>query len=44
MNHLMTEWDEEMIRQSVHAVEVIAADQIRVVLVDGSVILQRIPG
>ena len=44
MNHRMTEWDEEMIRQSVHTVEVISADQIRVVLVDGSIILQRIPG
>ena len=42
MNHHMTEWDEEMIRQSIHAVEVISADQIRVVLVDGSVIMQRV--
>lgn len=42
MNHHMTEWDEEMIRQSIHTVEVISADQIRVVLVDGSVIMQQV--
>ena len=42
MNHHMTEWDEEMIRQSIHTVEVISADQIRVVLVDGSVIMQEV--
>ena len=42
MNYHMTEWDEEMIRQSIHTVEVISADRIRVVLVDGSVIMQRV--
>ena len=42
MKHHMTEWDEEMIRQSIHTVEVISADQIRVVLVDGSVIMQEV--
>ena len=42
MNHHMTEWDEEIIRQSIHTVEVISADQIRVVLVDGSVIMQEV--
>ena len=42
MNNHMTEWDEEMIRQSIHTVEVISADQIRVVLVDGSVIMQEV--
>ena len=44
MDHHMTEWDEEMIRQSIHTVEVISADQIRVVLVDGSVIMQQVSG
>lgn len=42
MDHHMTEWDEEMIRQSIHTVEVVSADQIRVVLVDGSVIMQEV--
>lgn len=42
MDHHMTEWDEEKIRQSIHTVEVISADRIRVVLVDGSVIMQEV--
>ena len=42
MNHHMTEWDEDMIRQSIHTVEVISADQIRVVMVDGTVIMQEV--
>ena len=42
MEHHMTEWDEEMIRQIIHTVEVISADRIRVVLVDGSVIMQQV--
>ena len=42
MDYHMTEWDEEMIRQSIHTVEVVSADQIRVVLVDGSVIMQEV--
>ena len=43
MEHHMTEWDEEMIRQIIHTVEVISADRIRVVLTDGSVVTQQIP-
>ena len=42
MNHHLTEWDEEMVRQIVHTVEVISADQIRVVLTDGTVIMQEV--
>lgn len=42
MNHHLTEWDEEMVRQIVHTVEVISADRIRVVLTDGSVIMQQV--
>jgi len=42
MNHHLTEWDEEMIRQIVHIVEVISADRIRVVLTDGTVIMQEV--
>ena len=42
MNHHLTEWDEEMIRQIVHIVEVICADRIRVVLTDGTVIMQEV--
>ena len=40
MEHQITQWDESMIRQLVHTVEVISADHIRVVLTDGSVIMQ----
>ncbi len=42
MEHRMTEWDEEMIRQSIHTVEVISADRIRVVLSDGTVVVQDV--
>ena len=42
IGHQMTEWDEEGIRQLVHTVEVISADKIRVVLTDGSVVMQQI--
>ena len=42
MNHKLTEWDEEFIRQLIHTVEVLAADQIRIVLTDGTVIVQEV--
>ena len=42
MDHRLTEWDEEMIRQIIHTVEVISADRIRVVLTDGSVVMQEV--
>ena len=42
MDHQVTEWDEEAIRQLVHTVEVISADKIRVVLTDGTVVMQQI--
>ena len=42
MDHRLTEWDEEMIRQIIHTVEVISADRIRVVLTDGTVIMQEV--
>ena len=38
----LTEWDEEFIRQMIHTVEVISADRIRVVLTDGTVIMQEV--
>ena len=42
MDHRLTEWDEEFIRQLIHSVEVISADRIRVVLTDGTVIMQEV--
>ena len=42
MEHHMTQWDEPMIRQTVHTVEVISADRIRVVLTDGTVVMQEV--
>ncbi|MBQ4551310.1 MAG: recombinase family protein [Oscillospiraceae bacterium] len=42
MEHQMTEWDEAMIRQLVHTVEVISADRIRVILTDGSIVMQEV--
>ena len=42
MDYKLTQWDEEFIRQLIHTVEVIAADRIRVVLTDGTVILQEV--
>lgn len=42
MDHRLTEWDEEFIRQMIHTVEVISADRIRVVLTDGTVIMQEV--
>ena len=44
MEHHITQWDESMIRQLVHTVEVISADLIRVVLTDGSIIMQDVLG
>ena len=43
MDHKLTQWDEEFIRQLIHRVEVISADQIRVVLTDGTVVMQKVP-
>ena len=42
MDHRLTEWDEEFIRQMIHTVEVISADRIRVVLTDGTMIMQEV--
>ena len=42
MDHQLTEWDEEFIRQMIHTVEVISADKIRVVLTDGTVVMQEV--
>lgn len=42
MGHHLNEWDEEFIRQLIHSVEVISADRIRVVLTDGTVIMQEV--
>ena len=42
MEHHITQWDESMIRQLVHTVEVISADLVRVVLTDGSIIMQEV--
>ena len=42
MECCMTEWDEGMIRQLVHTVEVISAEQIRVVLTDGTTVMQAV--
>ena len=42
MDHRLTEWDEKFIRQMIHTVEVISADRIRVVLTDGTVIMQEV--
>lgn len=42
MEHRITQWDETLIRQLVHTVEVISVDRIRVVLTDGSIIMQEV--
>lgn len=42
MEHHMVEWNEEFIRQVIHTVEVISAERIRVVLTDGTVVMQEI--
>ena len=41
-DHNLTEWDEEFIRQMIHTVEVISAEKIRVVLTDGTVVMQEV--
>ena len=43
MEHHLIQWDEETIRQIIHTVEVMSKDQIRVVLTDGTVVVQEIP-
>lgn len=43
MEHHLTQWDEETIRHIIHTVEVVSKDQIRVVLTDGTVVMQEIP-
>lgn len=42
IDHKLTQWDEELIRQLIHTVEVISKDRIRVVLTDGTVIMQEV--
>ena len=42
MDHHMTEWDEQMIRQIVHTVKVISAQRIKVNLTDGTEIYQEV--
>ena len=42
MDQHLNVWDEEMIRQCIHTVEVISADRIRVVLTDGTVVIQDV--
>ena len=42
MDHHMTAWDEQMIRQIVHTVKVISAERIKVVLTDGMEIYQEV--
>ena len=42
IDHSLTQWDEELIRQMIHTVEVISADKIRVVLTDGTVVMQEV--
>lgn len=42
MEHHLTQWDEEIVRQMIHMAEVISADRIRVVLTDGTVIMQEV--
>ena len=42
MEHHLTQWDEEIVRQMIHMVEVISADRIRVVLTDCTVIMREV--
>ena len=42
LDHRLTEWDEAIIRQLVHTVKVISADQIQVILTDGTEVEQKI--
>ena len=42
MDHTLTKWDEELIRQMIHTVEVISTDRIRVVMTDRTVVFQEV--
>ena len=42
MDYTLTQWDEELIRQMIHTVEVISTDRIRVVMTDGTVVMQDV--
>ena len=42
LDHHLTVWDEETMRQMIQTVEVISAGQIRVVLTDGTVVMQEV--
>lgn len=42
LDHHMTAWDEQMIRQIVHTVKVISAERIKVILTDGTEIDQEV--
>lgn len=42
LDHHMTEWDEQVIRQVVHTVKVISAERIKVILTDGTEIYQEV--
>lgn len=41
-DHHMTQWNEETIRQLVHTVKVVAADQIKVTFCDGTEVMQQV--
>ena len=42
MEHEIMQWDESMIRQLIHTVEVISAGRIRVILTDGTIVTQDV--
>ena len=42
LDHHMTQWDENTIRQVVHTVKVISAERIKVILTDGTEIYQEV--
>ena len=42
LDHHLTEWDEQMIRQIIHTVKVISAERIKVILTDGTEIDQEV--
>ena len=42
LDHHLTEWDEQMIRQIIHTVKVISAERIKVILTDGTEIFQEV--
>ena len=41
-DHHMTQWNEETIRQLVHTVKVVAADQVKVTLYDGTEVMRQV--